>query len=196
MSKGTFDLKSDKVTELYQSIIQKQPDQEHWSLDGGGFAAVIKKRGKTGILIYHFARSIKPLARIVEGGGFTVMRDYYTEDQLLVQLEKLHEAVSKPALADHTHKGTEVESFHSSRKPANIARVLTAIAEDTPREGFKVGPDDYLHPAGGYEHTGTKSPRYYNEGVSDDAPKVSLGFEEIVPPYLRTCVKLCDPHRQ
>lgn len=144
MSNGTKEIKSSIITDLYHQIVRHNPVNEHWTLSHGGFAAIITKAGKKSILIYNFARSIKPLARVVEGGAVTVIRDYFTEKEMidhmadLSALTLLQVPLPLGDHAQHTH-GTR-ESFASTSEPVNISEILDKVSSIAQECGIPVPP--------------------------------------------------------
>jgi len=106
MSNGTFEVKSADITRLYKTIVGANPVQQHYTMDCGGFAAIVTKRGQKSILFYNFNRSIKPLARIPEGGEVVIMRDYFTEKELqdyMIKLAYLTKPLLEVKLSEHVH---------------------------------------------------------------------------------------------
>lgn len=87
MGNGTKIIKSGHVTALYQRVCRSVPLYRHYTINQRYMVAVVGEPRQ--IMIYDFARSVKPLMRVVDAGERVLLRDFWNLDEGINILQHL-----------------------------------------------------------------------------------------------------------
>lgn len=152
MSTGeTKKLRDPIIVNLYEEIAKWLNGREVVVLEFHTIAITYRQPTKPVLIIYDFKRSLRPLARVVERGELSLLAPFYEERELKDRLVELLTVLTKgPAthafgievvsreggvityrdssdFNHHTHpmiEPPEIESFHSSTEPTDVASLL------------------------------------------------------------------------
>lgn len=126
MGNGTIKIENSVIKAAYENVV-KLPyinKHEHWPLPSGAFVAVIKNKEHLDIMFYDFKRSIKPLARVIEGGEVIIIRDFFPVDQLQTLFTELEVEARTWVRLNDTLRGKNLNVFPPSSLSGGICHPL------------------------------------------------------------------------
>lgn len=124
MGNGTKIVTSGRVTALYKRIVKTGPLYRHYTIKQKYMVAVVGEPLQ--IMIYDFARSVKPLMRVVDAGERVLLRDFWNLDEGIVILQHLDRicANQRKQAGEHLSQGVCAEEFKETKPGSRVGILL------------------------------------------------------------------------